>query len=81
MDEEYGDLSRLNSHIGGNSYEDEDSSMYNDYEYDYRSYDDDQYYEEDKRYECRTGPFEGFFVSSPEFCIPEKPISEEPICQ
>ena len=23
---------------------------------------------EDKKYECRTGPFEGFFVSSVEFC-------------
>ena len=38
---------------------------------------DDNYYEidnysqyptEDKKYECRTGPFEGFFVSSVEFC-------------
>src|ERR687889_311977 len=25
-----------------------------------------------KRYECRTGPFEGFFVSSVEFCKPNK---------
>jgi hypothetical protein len=24
---------------------------------------------DDKKYECRTGPFEGFFVSSVEFCI------------
>ena len=24
--------------------------------------------QEDKKYECRTGPFEGFFVSSVEFC-------------
>ena len=23
---------------------------------------------DDKTYECRTGPFEGFFVSSVEFC-------------
>ena len=23
---------------------------------------------DDKPYECRTGPFEGFFVSSVEFC-------------
>src|SRR5215208_5277179 len=34
--------------------------------------DDNSYYSkytiEDKRYECRTGPFEGFFVSSVEFC-------------
>src|SRR5687767_7585168 len=34
--------------------------------------DDDSYYSQyptdDKKYECRTGPFEGFFVSSVEFC-------------
>ncbi|HEU5461745.1 MAG TPA: hypothetical protein VFU79_05690 [Nitrososphaeraceae archaeon] len=33
---------------------------------------DNSYYSEfptdDKKYECRTGPFEGFFVSSVEFC-------------
>ena len=27
-----------------------------------------QYPTDDKNYECRTGPFEGFFVSSVEFC-------------
>ena len=27
-----------------------------------------QYPTEDKKYECRTGPLEGFFVSSVEFC-------------
>ena len=27
-----------------------------------------QYPTEEKKYECRTGPFEGFFVSSVEFC-------------
>jgi hypothetical protein len=37
------------------------------------SYDgDNSYYSkyprDDKRYECRTGPFEGFFVTSVEFC-------------
>ena len=26
------------------------------------------YQTEDKKYQCRTGPFEGFFVSSVEFC-------------
>ena len=33
-------------------------------------YDDSysQYPTDDKKYECRTGPFEGFFVSSVEFC-------------
>jgi hypothetical protein len=34
-------------------------------------YEDDSYSKyptDDKKYECRTGPFEGFFVSSVEFC-------------
>ena len=36
-------------------------------EYDgYNSY--SKYPTDDKKYECRTGPFEGFFVSSVEFC-------------
>jgi len=26
---------------------------------------------EDEKYECQKGPFEGFFVSSPEFCKPD----------
>ena len=41
----------------------------------YGAYDDDYnddrystYPTDDKKYECRTGPFEGFFVSSVEFC-------------
>ena len=38
----------------------------------YDSYGNSNYYSqyptEDKKYECRTGPFEGFFVSSVEFC-------------
>jgi hypothetical protein len=37
-----------------------------------QGYNDDSYYSkyptDDKKYECRTGPFEGFFVSSVEFC-------------
>ena len=37
-----------------------------------QGYNDDSYYSEyptdDKKHECRTGPFEGFFVSSVEFC-------------
>ena len=39
--------------------------------YDDNYYGDDSYSTyptEDKKYECRTGPFEGFFVSSVEFC-------------
>jgi hypothetical protein len=38
----------------------------------YDNYGDNSYYSQyptdDKKYECRTGPFEGFFVSSVEFC-------------
>ena len=37
----------------------------------YGSYDDDRYSKyptEVNKYECRTGPFEGFFVGSVEFC-------------
>jgi hypothetical protein len=37
----------------------------------YDNYGDDSYSKyptDDKKYECRTGPFEGFFVSSVEFC-------------
>src|SRR5215203_2134549 len=36
----------------------------------YNSYGDSysQYPTDDKKYECRTGPFEGFFTSSVEFC-------------
>jgi hypothetical protein len=39
--------------------------------YDDNYYDDNSYSKyptDDKKYECRTGPFEGFFVSSVEFC-------------
>jgi hypothetical protein len=31
-----------------------------------------EYKTKDKKYECRTGPFEGFFVSSVEFCDAKK---------
>ena len=37
----------------------------------YNNYDDNKYSQyptEENKYECRTGPFEGFFVSSVEFC-------------
>ena len=50
----------------------------NPYEYKNNSYDDNnnnyvpnsysEYPTDDKKYECQTGPFEGFFVSSVEFC-------------
>ncbi|MGH9996731.1 MAG: collagen-like triple helix repeat-containing protein [Nitrososphaeraceae archaeon] len=42
----------------------------------YNSYEDNNSYSnyptDDKKYECRTGPFEGFFVSSVEFCDAKK---------
>ena len=39
------------------------------YDYSQSSYNDySKYPTDDKKYECRTGPFEGFFVSSVEFC-------------
>ena len=39
---------------------------YNDNYYGDSSY--SQYPTDDKKYECRTGPLEGFFTSSVEFC-------------
>jgi len=48
-------------------------------DYSYNSYSDSSYSDsyskyptQDKKYECRTGPFEGFFVSSVEFCKHDK---------
>jgi Collagen triple helix repeat (20 copies) len=41
---------------------------YNENYYDYSNSYYSQYPTYDKKYECRTGPFEGFFVSSVEFC-------------
>ena len=44
--------------------------------YDYSSQgsygDYSEYKTKDKKYECRTGPFEGFFTSSVEFCFDKK---------
>ena len=39
---------------------------YNENYYEDKKY--SKYPTDDKKYECRTGPFEGFFVSSVEFC-------------
>jgi hypothetical protein len=44
------------SHVMAQEYDKYGDSSYSTYETD------------DKKYECRTGPFEGFFVSSVEFC-------------
>jgi collagen triple helix repeat protein len=41
---------------------------YYGYQNDYGDTNYSTYQTEDKKYECRTGPFEGFFVSSVEFC-------------
>ena len=44
-----------------------------DSSYDKRSYSDySDYKTKDKKYECKTGPFEGFFTSSVEFCFDKK---------
>jgi endonuclease/exonuclease/phosphatase family metal-dependent hydrolase len=48
-------------------YVDSSYSEYNDNSKYYNAYPDKL-----NKYECRTGPFEGFFVSSPEFCIQER---------
>ena len=48
------------------------TAMAQGYDDEYSYYVDNSYYStypvEDKNYECRKGPFEGFFVSSVEFC-------------
>jgi hypothetical protein len=51
--------------------------------YDDYIYGDNSYYSkyptDDKKYECRTGPFEGFFVSSVEFCKKDFPkVNDSP---
>jgi hypothetical protein len=48
-----------------------DSSSDINYNHENKRYSNNQ--DEDNKYECRTGPFEGFFVSSPEFCFVKKP--------
>ena len=45
--------------INNNSYDDDNNYVPSSYS---------QYPTEENKYECRTGPFEGFFVSSVEFC-------------
>src|SRR5919112_2003147 len=55
-------LNQQQQHIFSNAMAQE----YNDNSYGYNSY--SKYPTDDKKYECRTGPFEGFFVSSVEFC-------------
>ena len=49
----------------------QNNSFFNVMAQEYDKYGDSSYSQiptEDKKYECRTGPFEGFFVSSVEFC-------------
>ena len=50
------------------SYEFENNNSYNDYNNNYVTSSYSKYPTDDKKYECRTGPFEGFFVGSVEFC-------------
>ena len=50
-----------------------------DYNTNYNNYDDSNYSSyptKEKKYECQKGPFEGFFVSSVEFCDPELPVKD-----
>ena len=44
------------------------TAMAQGYDADYVDNSYSTYPTDDKKYECRTGPFEGFFVSSVEFC-------------
>jgi hypothetical protein len=47
------------------------NSFFNSMAQEYNNYDDNKYSQyptKENKYECRTGPFEGFFVSSVEFC-------------
>ena len=75
-----------------NSYDDERNNgqygktYYNEesYSHDDDSYDDGMYSKypttKDKKFVCKTGQFEGFFVKSPEFCdlvIPEGPQGKQ----
>src|SRR6185312_10621215 len=49
----------------------QNNSFFNVMAQEYDKYGDSSYSQiptDDKKYECRTGPFEGFFVSSVEFC-------------
>ena len=59
-----------NSALAQNYQYENDYSYNNNNSYSDSSYGDSysQYPTKDKPYECRTGPFEGFFVSSVEFC-------------
>ena len=51
--------------LNNNSFPNVMAQEYDDY-YGYSYY--SQFQTDDKKYECRTGPFEGFFVGSVEFC-------------
>src|ERR687897_3827470 len=71
----YGPYPYASSYNLGHNY---DSNSYDMASYDQQRYDNSydkssygdysEYKTKDKKYECRTGPFEGFFVSSVEFC-------------
>ena len=49
-------------------YDDEYGDYNSDINYDSNDETYSDYQDKENKYECRTGPFEGFFVSSPEFC-------------
>jgi hypothetical protein len=72
----YGQDPYPSSYDSGYGYDNSYSNSYDkqsyDASYDKDSYKIDEYYSKyptkDKKYECKTGQFEGFFVSSVEFC-------------
>jgi collagen triple helix repeat protein len=82
----YGQDPYSSSYNMGYSYDGSNSYGYDTYgpqqpsydqpRYDYSSQssygDYSEYKTKDKKYECRTGPFEGFFTSSVEFCFDKK---------
>jgi hypothetical protein len=73
-DKSYDDKSYDNSY-DKQSYYGPQQPSYDQPRHDYKqsSYSDySDYKTKDKKYECRTGPFEGFFVSSVEFCDAKK---------
>ena len=61
-------LASAQNYVYQNGYSDNNS--YSESSYGDSSY--SKYLTEDKKYECRTGPFEGFFISSEEFCDNKK---------
>lgn len=60
----HGNFGYNNVSHNSNNYTNEDK-----YSYSYSNSEFSKYPTKDKLYKCQTGPFEGFFTSSVEFCI------------